>query len=75
MPAPDRRNAPSASSREVHHFLDFADGLGLDVELGGGVVRPRPGGLCVVLYGAEGDVVGALVERGGDGGVHRMMMR
>lgn len=40
--APDGGYAASASSCEVHEFLDLGDGLGLDVKFGGGVKGSCP---------------------------------
>jgi hypothetical protein len=70
VPATDGRDAASASSSEVHEFLDFGDGLGLDVEFGGGVEGSCPGRLGMVCGSAEGDIVVELAQLGGDCGVH-----
>ena len=70
MPATDGRDAAPASSSEVHEFLDFGDGLGLDVEFGGGVEGSCPGRLGMVCGSAEGDIVVELAQLGGDCGVH-----
>ena len=70
MPAAHGGDPTSASSCEADEFLDFGDGLRLDVELGGGVECARPGGLSVIPSSAERNVVVELAQLGGDCGVH-----
>lgn len=62
MPTPNGCDSASASSREVDNFLDFGDGLGLDVQFGGGVEGTCPCRLGKVPDGVNSDVVFLEVE-------------